>query len=360
LLKPSHLNSFLRLGEILSDGITDVDTLASSETAVADSIVNLFDGDPLLGLAQTGTPGVQSFMTGTSAGGAPSFTATAPVDTGPVVASGSSMATVIDAGATLELTSAYSGIVSFAGTTGTLKIDNSSSFSGEIAGPLAIGDVIDLADITAGANATIGYSGNNSPGTLTVSDGIHTASIALLGNYSLANFTASSDGHGGTSVIDPPLAGDGSANAPAGTPQLPNILSGYTERPSWMVAGVDYAVGIPQGTVLKDPATIAMAGVTVDKNLHQIIVTASNVTLNAYDFSLAGGWSVITQAANTTISNSNFQIGSNHNFTIYGDTGSSNLTVMNCVINGNMLSDSLNNGLIYTSTPGLSVCPKSS
>ena len=53
-----------------------------------------------------------------------------------------------------------------------------------------------MADITAGANATIGYSGNNSPGTLTVSDGTHTASIALLGNYSLANFTASSDGGG--------------------------------------------------------------------------------------------------------------------------------------------------------------------
>ena len=65
--------------------------------------------------------------------------------------------------------------------------------------------MIDLADVTAGANATIAYSGNNSPGTLTVSDGTHTASIALLGNYSLANFTASSDGHGGTSVIDPPL-----------------------------------------------------------------------------------------------------------------------------------------------------------
>jgi hypothetical protein len=39
--------------------------------------------------------------------------------------------------------------------------------------------------------------GHNSPGTLTVSDGIHAASIALLGNYSLANLTASSDGHVG-------------------------------------------------------------------------------------------------------------------------------------------------------------------
>ncbi len=112
--------------------------------------------------------------------------------------------TYVPAGETLELASPYSGNLLFAGATGTLKIDHSSSFSGTIGGQLAIGDVIDLADITAGASAKISYSGNNSPGTLTVSDGTHTASIALLGNYSLANFTASSDGHGGTSVVDPP------------------------------------------------------------------------------------------------------------------------------------------------------------
>ena len=38
-----------------------------------------------------------------------------------------------------------------------------------------------------------------------MSDGAHTANIALAGNYSLANFTASSDGHGGTSVVDPTI-----------------------------------------------------------------------------------------------------------------------------------------------------------
>ena len=115
-------------------------------------------------------------------------------------------AMVVPVGGALELTSAFSGTVTFAGATGTLKIDNSSSFSGTIAGQLAIGDVIDLTDITAGANATITYSGNNSPGTLTVSDGTHTTNISLQGNYSLANFTASSDGHGGTLVIDPPTS----------------------------------------------------------------------------------------------------------------------------------------------------------
>ena len=109
---------------------------------------------------------------------------------------------IVGLGETLELASAFSGTLSFAGTTGTLKIDNSSSFSGAIAGQLGAGDLIDLADFGAGAHATIAYSGNNSPGLLTVSDGTHTASIALLGQYSAASFVASSDGHGGTLVSD--------------------------------------------------------------------------------------------------------------------------------------------------------------
>jgi hypothetical protein len=120
----------------------------------------------------------------------------------------------IGAGETMELTGAYSGTITFAGTTGTLKLDNSSTFSGKIGGQLAIGDTIDLADITAGASAAIAYSGNNTPGTLMVSDGTHTANIALSGNYLPSNFTASTDGHGGTSVVDPPLPGAQNDNAP--------------------------------------------------------------------------------------------------------------------------------------------------
>ena len=82
---------------------------------------------------------------------------------------------VVGNGASAELTGAYSGTVSFAGATGSLAIDNSANFSGTIGGQLAIGDVIDLADINAGAGATLSYSGNNSPGTLTVNDGVHTS-----------------------------------------------------------------------------------------------------------------------------------------------------------------------------------------
>jgi probable HAF family extracellular repeat protein len=112
----------------------------------------------------------------------------------------------VPAGAILDLTSAYAGTVSYAASTGTLKIETSSSFTGTIAGQLATTDVIDLADVSYASLQTPTYSGNNSPGTLTVSDGTHTAHLAFSGNYSLSSFQTSNDGNGGTDVIDPPLS----------------------------------------------------------------------------------------------------------------------------------------------------------
>ena len=147
--------------------------------------------------------------------------------------------------------------VTFAGA-GTLQIDNSSSFTGTITGQLATGDVIDLADITAGASATIGYTGHNSPGTLTVSDGTHTASIALLGNYSLATFTASSDGHGGTSVVDPPLLASQVSGARSGSTAAGTDGEGPWNRNMGLLAQYMASfdpsswgeVGAPNGTLL--------------------------------------------------------------------------------------------------------------
>jgi hypothetical protein len=49
-----------------------------------------------------------------------------------------------------------------------------------------------------------GYSGDASGGTLTVTDGMHKANIALIGNYLASSFVPSSDGHGGTMITDPP------------------------------------------------------------------------------------------------------------------------------------------------------------
>jgi hypothetical protein len=39
---------------------------------------------------------------------------------------------------------------------------------------------------------------------LTVNDGSHSATIALLGQYLASAFVTASDGHGGTLVTDPP------------------------------------------------------------------------------------------------------------------------------------------------------------
>ena len=108
-------------------------------------------------------------------------------------------------GATVELSSAYAGPVMFAGSTGTLQLDNSSSFSGTVAG-MTGQDTIDFADINFTKVQTPSYSGNSSGGTLTVTDGTHSANIALLGNYLASSFVTSSDGHGGTNIVDPVLS----------------------------------------------------------------------------------------------------------------------------------------------------------
>jgi hypothetical protein len=112
----------------------------------------------------------------------------------------------ISAGDTLEVVSAYSGQVSFTASTGTLELLNSSNFAGTVVGMMGQ-DTIDFADIDpTKVNHPI-YSGTASSGTLTVTDGSHTANVALLGNYMASTFVASSDGHGGTSVVDPSATG---------------------------------------------------------------------------------------------------------------------------------------------------------
>jgi hypothetical protein len=106
-------------------------------------------------------------------------------------------------GAAVELASAYAGAVSFAGTTGTLRLDDAAGFTGTIAG-FGARDRIDLPSIAFNAHATLGYSENSSDtgGTLSVKDGAFAAKVALLGNYMAASFVTTTDGHGGTLVTE--------------------------------------------------------------------------------------------------------------------------------------------------------------
>jgi hypothetical protein len=113
---------------------------------------------------------------------------------------------------TITLGSAYAGKVDFLSDTGTLKLEDSPSFAGTVAG-LHGQDAIDFADIGFGASSTLGYAANtdNSGGTLSVGDGMHMTNIALLGSYMASTFVAASDGHGGTLISE---AAQSSAQSP--------------------------------------------------------------------------------------------------------------------------------------------------
>src|SRR5262245_45908777 len=74
-------------------------------------------------------------------------------------------------------------------------------------------------------------------------------------------------------TADKYVLNDGSPKAPICTVQHPYLLKGYRTRPQWKVAGVDYCVGYPANTLLKNPATISMEGVSVDVARKSITVT---------------------------------------------------------------------------------------
>jgi hypothetical protein len=187
-----------------------------------------------------------------------------------------------------------------------------------------------------------------------------TAEGILQGGANAANVTNETDtvtvtatNSTGTSpaVVQTVVAyADGSPAAPSSAPQYPTLLSGsgysrqsYSATPPWNVAGVDYAVGYPTGTTLKDWQSICTpscpSGVSVNNGNNTVSVSGNNVTLNAIDFSLHGGAGIIVSGNNDTITNSKMLYGatmaSNGNFAILNQTGGSNLTLSYNIMDGN-------------------------
>ncbi|MET3598032.1 hypothetical protein ABID26_007464 [Mesorhizobium shonense] len=106
----------------------------------------------------------------------------------------------------LEYAAASNENVTFAvGSTGTLRLDDSQDYTGTVSN-LAAGNFLDLSDIMFGNTTSLGYAANQTDtgGTLTITDGNHTAQVALLGQYLASSFTQVSDGHGGTLISIPP------------------------------------------------------------------------------------------------------------------------------------------------------------
>ncbi len=269
------------------------------------------------------------------------YTQTGTVSAGVTVGvlSGGIASAIVLSGGELEIQSGGTAVlntIGFSNAGGILKLDQSSVFSATISGFGVPGD-IDLADINFSA-ATLSYSSTtSSSGILTVTDGIHSANLNMLGSYVTANFNMANDGSGGVLVTDPYL--DGAANAPAGAPALPSLLSGFAVRPPWQVANVDYHVGVPTGTVLKDPTVSdnLPAGATYNATSHAVIVTGSNVVLNGFDFSVSGGIQIFGSSSalsNTTIENSYFAFSTNSNTAGMIQFYNGNLTLLNDTFNG--------------------------
>jgi beta-glucanase (GH16 family) len=263
---PPVILTFSPDSNIVGDGITSASQITLNGTAEANAGVSIFDGATPIGTTTANSIGAWSFITGLLADGVHNFSATDINAAGNVSAASSALAITIDTtaptvtqvasspanglefpGNTIVLTLSFSeevnvtgtpmltlndgGAATYTGGTGsnTLTFSYTVGTSDSMVSALAItqvnlvsgaaitdaaGNTADLsgalitfpgpgidppvtsmtatnADITGGVTAPMCYSGTQ------------TARIALVGNYPLANFTASSDGHGGTSVIDP-------------------------------------------------------------------------------------------------------------------------------------------------------------
>ena len=109
---------------------------------------------------------------------------------------------LLDGTATIDFGAASSSNVTLdAAAIGTIVLHDSFDFSGVVSG-FNGNDQLDLADIMFGVDTSMSYFENldGTGGTLSVTDGAHTANIALLGDYSADGFELVADNILGTLV----------------------------------------------------------------------------------------------------------------------------------------------------------------
>jgi len=187
VLKAPSSHSFQRRG----DQDSEIETLSSNEAAIAGGPLD-FSADALLvDWLPTSLSGIHASGAPAPSGAADAAPASPLIYTAPAV--------TIAEGASVEIAGVSAQSVIFTGTTGTLELDISLAFTGKVAG-LAGSDTIDLGDVNYGVQTQVTYLGDTSGGTLTITDGVNTANIALQGNYLSSTWTIASDGSGGTEL----------------------------------------------------------------------------------------------------------------------------------------------------------------
>jgi hypothetical protein len=148
---------------------------------------------------------------------------------------------------------------------------------------------------------TTGGGGSGATGTVTVAGG-------NLGGSKSQGYTISNTGSGYTSRPTVVVAGLTGGTGGAITPSVYQATPHNAFTP-WNMPGVDYHVGIPAGTTLKDPtvASNLPSGAAVASSV--VTVSGCNVTLDAFDFTLHAtvvSVHVTGSSCTTTIQNSMF------------------------------------------------------
>jgi hypothetical protein len=148
---------------------------------------------------------------------------------------------------TADFVSTFAENVTFAaGSTGTLELGKSQTYTGAISGFSKTGtnflDLADIAFISGTTKAT--FSGTTTSGVLTVTDGTHTSKITLTGNYTTSTFVVATDGHGGTLIHDP---AKGPAASPTPAPASPPV-SPWWHGPAPLVPFIGAMAGFGAGS----------------------------------------------------------------------------------------------------------------
>ena len=194
-------------------------------------------------------------------------------------------------GGTLRFDSTFNQPVEFTRTTGTLSLARSVDYGALVnAFSPSGGEYLDLGDIGFVGAGEATFSGGVHNGVLTVTDGVHTATIHLGGDFTGSFFTASGDGDGGTLVTDQ-LKAVHWLNATSGTFQTADNWAGGTVPGPNNDAVLDAAGG---SYVVTSNSPWTIAGLQTAAN-SRLVLSAAMTINNGADGGVAAG--VISLAA---------------------------------------------------------------
>ncbi len=145
-------------------------------------------------------------------------------------------------GGKIKFDGAFSQSVTF-GATGILALAEANHFKAAVTG-FSTGNAFDLTRIGLVSANEATFKGTAAGGRLTVTDGLHTARIALSGDYLGATFIAASDGAGGVIITEAIAAAPGPASpghfaaAAASLGPAPAIASALSRGPPRLAAPI--------------------------------------------------------------------------------------------------------------------------